>query len=82
MLPRRYHGTAKVALTQVGRDASQIAEEVVAHIVAFADANVTVTIDTDIEATRPKAATNHPIRPVTENTRTLNVTPGSGFERH
>ena len=67
--------------TRVGRDAGQIAQEVVAHLVTLADADVTVTIDIDIEATRPKAATNHPVRPVTEKSRTLNFTPGSGFER-
>ena len=79
MLPRRYHGTAKVAPTRVGRDASQIAEEVVAHLVALADADVTVTID--IEATLPNGATDHAVRTVTENSRTLEFTPGSGFER-
>ena len=75
MLPRRYHGTLEVAPTHVGRDASRIAQVVVAHLVALADADVTVTIE--FEAKLPKAATNHPIRPVTQTTRTRNFTPAS-----
>ena len=76
---RRYHGTVTLDATRVGRDASQIAEEVVAHLVALADAEVTVTID--IEATLPEGASDHIVRTVTENGRTLDFHPGSGFER-
>ncbi len=78
-LHRRYHGTVRLDPTRVGRDASQIAEEVVAHLVALADAEVTVTID--IEATLPEGASAHIVRTVTENGRTLKFHPGSGFER-
>ena len=78
-LHRRYHGTVELDPTRVGRDASQIAQEVVAHLATLADAEVTVTID--IEANLPKGATDHAIRTVTENGRTLNFHPGSGFER-
>ena len=78
-LPRRYHGTVELDPTRVGRDASQIAEEIVAHLVTIADADVTVTID--IEATLPNGATDHAVRTVTDNTRTLNYTPACGFER-
>ena len=76
---RRYHGTVTLDPTRVGRDASQIAQEVVAHLVTLADAEVTVTIE--IEANLPEGATDHAIRTVTENGRTLNFHPGSGFER-
>ncbi|MYD54516.1 MAG: ATP-binding protein, partial [Chloroflexi bacterium] len=76
---RRYHGTVELDPTRVGRDAGQIAEEIVTHLVTLADAEVTVTIE--IEANLPQGATDHAIRTVTENSRTLNFHPGSGFER-
>ncbi|MCY3923477.1 MAG: Swt1 family HEPN domain-containing protein [Chloroflexi bacterium] len=76
---RRYHGSVKLDPTRVGRDAGKIAEEIVTHLVTLADAEVTVTIE--IEANLPQGATDHAIRTVTENSRTLNFHPGSGFER-
>ena len=76
---RRYHGTVRLDPTRVGRDASQIAEEVVAHLVGLTGAEVTVTID--IEANLPDGASEQVIRTVTENGRTLRFDPGSGFER-
>ncbi len=78
-LHRRYHGTVRLDPARVGRDAGQIAQEVVAHLVGLAGADVTVTID--IEATLPEGASEHVVRTVTENGRTLKFEPGSGFER-
>ena len=78
-LHRRYHGTVRLDPTRVGRDAGQIAQEVVAHLVGLAGADVTVTID--IEASLPEGASEHVVRTVTENGRTLKFEPGSGFER-
>jgi len=78
-LHRRYHGTVRLDPTRVGRDAGQIAQEVVAHLVGLAGADVTVTID--IEANLPDGASDHVVRTVTENGRTLKFEPGSGFER-
>ncbi len=75
---RRYQGTVRLDPTRVGRDASQIAEEVVAHLVGLTGAEVTVTID--IEAVLPDGATVEVIRTVTENSATLNFERGSGFE--
>ena len=75
---RRYHGTVRLDPTRVGRDASQIAEEVVAHLVGLTGAEVSVTID--IEASLPDGASEQVVRTVTENGRTLNFAPGSGFE--
>ena len=72
-------GPMRVDPTRVGRDASQIAEEVVAHLVGLAGAEVTVTID--IEANLPDGASDQVVRIVTENGRTLKFEPGSGFER-
>ena len=78
-LHRRYHGTVRLDPTRAGRDASLIAEEVIAHLVGLAGADVTVTID--IEANLPEGASEHIVRTVTENGRTLKFEPGSGFER-
>ena len=76
---RRYHGAVRLDATRVGRDASQIAQEVIAHLVGLAGADVTVTIE--IEATLPDGASEHVVRTVTENGRTLKFESGSGFER-
>ena len=78
-LHRRYHGTVHLDPTRVGRDASQIAEEVVAHLVGLAGADVTVTIE--IDANLPDGASEQVVRIVTENGRTLKFEAGSGFER-
>ena len=76
--PRRYHGTVQLDPARVGRDASQIAEEVIAHLVGLADAEVTVTME--IDAQIPGGASEQVVRTVTENGRTLSFEPGSGFE--
>ena len=76
---RRYHGTVRLDPTRVGRDAGQIAQEVIAHLVGLSGADVTVTID--IEANLPEGASEHVVRTVTENGRTLKFESGSGFER-
>ena len=75
---RRYHASVRLDPARVGRDASQIAEEVIAHLVGLAEAAVTVTID--IEAQLPNGAPDQVVRTVTENGRTLQFEPGSGFE--
>ena len=77
-VPRRYHGSVQLDPARVGRDASQIAEEIIAHLVGLAGADVTVTID--IEARLPDGASEHVVRTITENGRTLRFEPGSGFE--
>ena len=78
-LPRRYHGTVRLDAARVGRDASQIAEELIAHLIGLVGADVTVTLD--IEARLPDGATEQVVRTVTENGRTLKFELGSGFER-
>jgi hypothetical protein len=75
--PRRFHGSVALDPTRVGRDASRIAEEVIAHIAALTGAQVTVTLE--IEATVPDGAPEHVVRIVTENSRTLKFT-SHGFE--
>jgi predicted AAA+ superfamily ATPase len=75
---RRFHGSVRVDSTRVGRDAARIAEEVIAHLVAQAGAEVTVTLE--IEARLPNGAADQLIRTVTENCRTLKFD-SQGFER-
>jgi predicted AAA+ superfamily ATPase len=75
---RRFHGSVRVDSTRVGRDAARIAEEVIAHLVAQAGADVTVTLE--IEARLPNGAADQLIRTVTENCRTLKFE-SQGFER-
>ena len=76
--PRRFHGTATLDTTRVGRDASRIAEEVIAHIAGLVGARVTVTIE--VEAEIPNGASDHVVRTVTENCRTLKFS-DHGFEK-
>ena len=78
-LPRRYHGTVRLDPTRVGRDASEIAAEVIAHLSGLVGSDITVTLD--IEARLPDGATEQVVRTVTENGRTLKFELGSGFER-
>ena len=62
---------------RVGRDASRIADEVIAHLVGQVGAEVTVTIE--IEASLQDGASDQIVRTVTENCRTLKFT-SQGFE--
>src|SRR5213076_585576 len=74
---RRFHGTVSLDPARVGRDASRIAEEVIAHLAGQVGAVVTVTLE--IEARLPNGATDQIVRTVTENSRTLRFT-SQGFE--
>ncbi len=76
--PTRFHGTAVLDTTRVGRDASRIADEVIAHLAGLVGATVTVTIE--LEAEIPDGAPDHVVRTVTENSRTLKFT-SHGFEK-
>ena len=70
--PRRFHGTVKLDPARVGRDASRIADEVIAHLAGQVSAEVTVTLE--IEATLPDGASEQTVRTVTENSRSLKFT--------
>ena len=76
--PKRFHGTVILESTRVGRDASRIADEVIAHLSALVGANVRVTLE--IEAEIPAGAPDQVVRTVTENSRTLRFT-SQGFEK-
>lgn len=78
MQPKRFHGTVTLDATRVGRDASRIADEVIAHLAGLVGAAVTVTLEVD--AVIPSGAPDHVVRTVTENSRTLKFT-SQGFEK-
>jgi predicted AAA+ superfamily ATPase len=76
--PKRFHGTVALDPTRVGRDASRIADEVVAHLAGLMGSTVKVTLE--IEAEIPSGAPENVVRTVTENSRTLKFT-SHGFEK-
>jgi predicted AAA+ superfamily ATPase len=75
---RRFHGTVELNPLRVGRDAGDIATEVITHLAGLPQATVRVTLE--IEATVPAGAPDHVVRIVTENSRTLKFT-SQGFEK-
>ena len=72
------HGTVALDATRVGRDASRIADEVIAHLSGLVGATVAVTLE--VEAEIPTGAPERIVRIVTENRRTLKFT-DHGFEK-
>jgi hypothetical protein len=76
-LPKRFHGTVSLDPARVGRDASRIADEVIAHLSGLVGSKVTVTLE--VEASIPSGASEQIVRTVTENSRTLKFT-NHGFE--
>lgn len=75
--PRRFHGSAALDATRVGRDASRIAEEVIQHLAGLVGAKVEVTLE--IQAEVPEGVPEPVVRTVTENCRTLKFK-SHGFE--
>ena len=63
---------------RVGRDASQVAEEVISHLSGLVGAEVKVTLE--IEANVPSGAPDSVVRTVTENSETLKFR-SHGFEK-
>lgn len=76
-LPKRYFGTVQLNAERVGRDAGQIAAEVIAHLTGLVGANVKVTLE--INAEIPDGVPEQVVRIVTENGRTLKFD-SQGFE--
>jgi len=74
---RRFHGTVSLDPARVGRDASRIADEVIAHLVGQVGSEVTVTLE--IEVALRDGVSDQTVRTVTENSRTLKFT-SHGFE--
>ena len=75
--PKRYHGSVTLDQTRIGRDASQISEEVIVHLTSLLGADVKITLD--IAAKIPGGVPENVRRTVTENSRNLNFD-DSGFE--
>ena len=75
--PKRFFGSVELNPTRAGRDAGQIAEEVIAHLVGIVGAKVRVTLE--IEAEIENGVPENVVRIVTENSRTLKFTT-HGFE--
>jgi predicted AAA+ superfamily ATPase len=76
--PNRFYGSVVLSSDRVGRDASKIGEEVIAHLAGLVGANVTVTLE--IQAEVSSGAPDNVVRTVTENCRTLKFS-DHGFER-
>jgi predicted AAA+ superfamily ATPase len=76
-LPKRFHGSIQLKVTDMSGHAKQIANEVVQHLAAKLDALVTVTID--IEADVPGGIDEATKRTITENCATLKFK-DHGFE--
>lgn len=75
--PKRFYGTVTLDTTRAGRDASEIAEEVITHLAGLVGARVTVTLE--IEATVPDGIPENVVRIVNENSRALKFSK-QGFE--
>jgi hypothetical protein len=75
--PRRFHGAVELDPERVGRDASQIADEVIAHLTGIVGADVRATLE--IEAKIPGGANEQVVRTVTENCKALKFQQ-QGFE--
>lgn len=75
--PRRFHGNVVLDATRAGRDAGQIADEIIGHRAGLPKADVTVTLE--IEAEIPDGAPEDVVRTVTENAQALKFRT-QGFE--
>jgi len=76
--PKRFYGSVNLDPTRVGRDASQIAEEVISHLSGLVGSTVTVTLE--IDANIPSGVPDNVVRIVLENGKTLKFT-SQGFEQ-
>ncbi|MGI9193771.1 MAG: Swt1 family HEPN domain-containing protein [Actinomycetota bacterium] len=75
--PRRFHGSVKLDPVRIGRDAGEIAESIVQHLVGQGhDVEITLEIQAEI----PEGASDETVRTVTENAQTLKFKT-HGFER-
>jgi predicted AAA+ superfamily ATPase len=75
--PTRYYGSVTLDPERAGRDAAQIASEVIAHLTGLVGSQVRVTLE--IAADVPNGVPENVVRIVTENGRTLKFD-AQGFE--
>lgn len=69
-IPTRYHGSVTLNEMRPGRDVSQIADEVISHLVGLLGADVKLTLS--IDAKIPEGVSKNVVRTVIENSRSLN----------
>ena len=72
--PTRYYASVSLNSLRVGRDAGQIAEEVIGRLIRLEDADVTITLE--IQADLPQGIADADKRVISENGNTL------GFDYH
>ncbi len=68
-LKRHFHGSVTLDATRLSRNAGKVAEEVVQHLTGLVGARVEVVLEIHVEI--PDGASDHVVRTVTENCRTL-----------
>src|SRR5579883_68283 len=78
-LPHRFYGSVSLDALRIGRDAAQIADEVIQHLTRLLGAKVEITLD--IQAEMPDGVPEQVVRTVTENCRTLRFR-SYGFEEY
>lgn len=66
---RRFYGVKLLDPQRVSRDADEIANEVVKHLVALVDANAEIKLE--VSADVPSGVPHDVVRTVTENAKTL-----------
>jgi predicted AAA+ superfamily ATPase len=74
---QRFHGTVELDVSRVGRDAGQIAEEIIQHLSVIPGAKVTVTLEIDAHVSH--GIPDKTMRIVNENCQTLKFR-NHGFE--
>jgi hypothetical protein len=67
--PRRFYGSVSLDAIRTGRDAAQIADEIIQHLTKLVGAKVEITLE--IQAELPDGVPEQVVRTVTENCRTL-----------
>ena len=75
--PQRFYGSVTLDTTRAVRDATAVIEEVVQHLSGLLGVRVEITME--IHAELPEGVSEHIVRTVTENCRTLKFT-NYGFE--
>ncbi len=68
-LLRRFHGSVRLDFARMGRDAGQIAEEVIQHLSTLSGSELDITLE--IQARIPGGVPENVIRIITENCNTL-----------
>jgi hypothetical protein len=75
--PKRFHGAIDLDALRIGRDAGQIAQEVVQHLASLVGSQIHLTLE--IQALVPDGVPDQIVRTVTENCQTLRFK-AHGFE--